>query len=97
MLATENHPYLLDELEAGYNLIPSHMHSAIENYIIRGLPPGGFLTAVLANDLMGAVGRADHKNQQALVGWCQFIYNHTPSTSHGSYEAVEKWLARFHA
>lgn len=97
MLATDNHPCLLDELKAGYNLIPSHMHSAIENYILHGFSPGGFLTAVLANDLMEAVGRADQINQQSLVGWCRFIYNHTPSTSHGSYEAVEKWLAQFHA
>jgi hypothetical protein len=35
------------------------MHEPITLWIERGLPPGHFLTALLSNDFMEAVARAD--------------------------------------
>lgn len=76
---------------SGYE-VPEHTQGAIERYILDRLAPGGFLTAVLANDLFGAVGRADAMNTHALkdiVGW---IYMRAPRDCWGSYEIVRKYL-----
>lgn len=65
----------------------------IDNYVKHGLEPGGFITAVLANDLMSALGRADTENRQDIFEIAQYVYNKIPSGCHGSYEKVDKWLA----
>lgn len=72
--------------------IPDHTKGALERYILDGLEPGGFLTAVLANDLFGAVGKADHMNAYALKDICGWVYNYAPRNSWGSYEIVRKYL-----
>lgn len=65
---------------------------SIDNYVHLGIPPGGFITSVLANDLMEALGRADTENRFDIFEICQYIYNGIPSTCHGSYEIVDQWL-----
>lgn len=77
----------------GLHLIPSHMHGAVERYIMHGIPGGSFLNAVLSNDLQGAFARADLENQHAMHGWAQFIYNYLPASAHGSPEQVAEWIA----
>jgi len=72
--------------------IPEHTRGALERYFIDRLPPGSFLTAVLANDLMTAMGKADHMNQIALKDICGWIYMTAPVDSWGSYEQVRKYL-----
>lgn len=86
--------YIEERLKAGQHLIPSHMTDAIKLYVLHGIPPGSFLTAVLSNDLFEAVGRADDANQQALVGWVLFLYNYVPSGCKGSPEHYREWIAR---
>lgn len=66
----------------------------IDNYVTKNWEPGGFVTAVLANDLMGAFGRADIENRQDLFEICEYVYNEIPGSCHGSYEVVKKWLSR---
>lgn len=66
----------------------------IVNYVNFGLPPGGFITAVLSNDLFGAIGRADAENLRDLHEICLFVYNKIPSECWGSRQSVERWLAR---
>ena len=75
-----------------YPEIPELTRGALLRYVNDGLRPGGFLTCVLSNDLMGAISRADVFNQKALLKICQFIYNEMPSNSHGSREKVENWM-----
>lgn len=76
-----------------YDKIPvSYMRDAMEQYLEHGIGPGSFLTAVLANDLMEAAGRADHNNQAALFEWAAWLYNYAPRGSFGSYEAVSAWI-----
>lgn len=72
--------------------IPPHTQEAIENYLIRGYEPGGFVTAVLCNDLFSATGKADHVNRANL--WCivTWIANNAPSASFGDYERMRNWL-----
>lgn len=40
-----------------------------------GYPGGSFVQAVVNNDLMAAVGRADNINVHALKFYCQLMYN----------------------
>ena len=75
-------------------LIPEHMHSGLLNYIEHGIGPGGFLTAVLSNDLIGAFMRADERNTYAMRDWVDFVYNYAPATCHGSPEAVDAWIKK---
>jgi hypothetical protein len=70
----------------------SHTRQAIENYIIDGYQPGGFLTAVFANDLFGAMGSADHLNKFAMAEICGWIYNEAPRDCWGNYQVVKDYL-----
>jgi hypothetical protein len=74
-----------------YN-IPMHTRGALERYVVNGYEPGSFLMAVLTNDLMGAVGRADDMNRYALFDICLWLYNEAPSNCHGSFETVVEYI-----
>lgn len=67
---------------------------SLERYVVFGLPPGGFLSAVLRNDFMEAAGRADDSNQRKLHQWAKIVYNDIPRQCHGSAEAVSKWIEK---
>ena len=73
-------------------MIPELTLDALDRYVNHRLQPGGFLTAVLSNDLFGAVGKADSYNKLALTDICQYIYNEVPSNAWGSYEVVRNYL-----
>jgi len=62
-----------------YGLIPSHTLHALEQFLSDGQPVGGFLTAVLDNDLKNAIGRADRENLSALEQIVKLIYNYFPA------------------
>lgn len=80
-----------------YEQIPLSTQDALVNYVDHGLIPGGFLKAVLSNDLFKAVGRADASNRATLPLIVQFVYNRCPMDCWGSSEAVEKYAERKHA
>lgn len=75
-----------------YEDVRPDMLDAIDRYVTHGIPTGSFLAAVLCNDLMEAMGRAHMDNRMALFEICGYIYNETPSASHGSVERVKAWL-----
>jgi hypothetical protein len=75
------------DINTGNNLTDE----GLENYLMRGFQPGGFLTAVLANDLRLAVGRADHWNLDNLPRIVKEVTFKMPSISWGSYAAVKDW------
>jgi len=76
-------------------VISDEMLASLKGYVEQGRPVGGFLTAVLANDLMDACGRADDTNIQNLPAFAAWVYNECPSPAHGSREKVKAWLAKF--
>lgn len=84
--------YVIEQMERGFHLIPDHMHGAIKRYILNGMQPGGFLTALLSNDLMGAMRKGDDDNLRALADWGRFLYNYVPSGSYGSVTNFNAWL-----
>jgi hypothetical protein len=74
--------------------VPSHTLSGIERYIHERIEPGGFLRAVLENDLVQALGRADAANREALFDIVEYLYNHAPAKCWGSPERVAAWIGK---
>ena len=72
--------------------IPDYMMDGLKRYIEQGIEPGSFLTAVLCNDLNGAVGRADDQNVKNLPAYIGYLYNEAPSPCWGSPEKVKAWM-----
>ena len=79
---------------ADWSLIPHHMRGAVERYVMHGIPPGSFLTALINNDLREAVARADDMNVNRLPDYVRFFYNSAPSGSWGHPDAVSQWTRR---
>lgn len=71
--------------------VPSHAQESIENYLMCGWHPGGFLTAMFAGDLFRAAGSGDQANGQRMQVIAKWIMYSAPDGSWGSYEAVENW------
>ena len=77
--------------------IPEDTRRALDAYV-RGEHPypfGSFVTAVLANDLVGAVLHADDNNRELLMDYASYLYNDMPMRTGdpardmwGSYAAV---------
>ncbi len=72
--------------------ISDHMLDSLRRYIEKRSPVGGFLTAVIQNDLRMAVTRADDNNLRNLPAFISYLYNEAPSQCWGSKEKVEKWV-----
>ncbi len=83
-----NHEY---SAEAIARLVPSGLRSGLIRHILVGGTVGGFLTALLENDLMEAVPRADSGSLAGLRELCQFVHGYTPRDCHGSREIVRAW------
>jgi hypothetical protein len=75
-----------------YELIPKHMMAGIKRYVEDRIEAGGFLNAVLCNDLKQAVGQADHINIQLIPVYVSYLYNNVPNACWGSREKVNAWL-----
>jgi len=73
---------------------PKNVVDSLRRYVVDRIPTGGFLQAVLENNLMEAVGRADHVNIQCLPDICCYVYNEIPDSCWGSPEAVTAWLEK---
>jgi hypothetical protein len=76
-------------LECG---VPDNLHDGLLAYITQRRPVGGFLMAVLSNDLAQAAVRADPITGLWLREVVLFLFNHAPSQCWGSPAAVEAWL-----
>ena len=74
--------------------ITAETREALDRYINDHLEPGGFLYAVLCNDLKEACARADVRNRYAIWHIVNHLYNNCPSTCWGTPERVTAWLER---
>lgn len=75
-----------------YYPIRDDLYGALERYLNHGILPGGFMTAVLENNLRDAIARADHGNGRNLRNIVGYVYNHLPSDAWGSRERVEAYV-----
>jgi hypothetical protein len=76
-----------------YDLMPEVIKDSLDRYAKDKCPTGGFLYAVLSNNLFEAFGAASENNREALFDIVSYIYNELPSTCWGDPEKVRRWLA----
>lgn len=82
------------DMASEYN-IPATTLDGITLYITRGIAPGHFLTAVIENDLLGAISRADTANLEALSRIVSFFYDQAPHNCWRSRDNMNKWIKGF--
>ena len=77
-------------------MIPDDTKGMIDRYAKDGVQPGGFLTAVLSNDLFDALNRADMHNRESIFSICEYIYNKIPMECWGTRAKVDAWVIKKH-
>jgi len=82
----------LYDLPANYACIPEYTLRAIRRYVEFHEETGGFLKAVLSNQLQESFSRADDHNLAAMQSIVMLVFNRVPAACHGSPEAYEEWL-----
>tara|TARA_Y100000310_G_scaffold42170_1_gene39435 strand:- start:3001 stop:3273 length:273 start_codon:yes stop_codon:yes gene_type:complete len=75
-----------------FDLLPERLRGGVRDYIEEGNPPGGFLTAVIQNDLMGSLRRADGSSRKHLFDIGFFFYNEAPGNCWGTPEIMAAWI-----
>ena len=75
-------------------MIPARTLDALERYATWHVRPGDFLLAVLRNDLLAAVTRADAENLAALRDIVLHVYWELPGPCWGTRAKVLDWLAQ---
>jgi hypothetical protein len=74
--------------------VPRDFADPMANYLIYGYDPGGFFTALLANDFFAAIQRSHPSNTvealKCLVGW---INDCMPPEAYSSYDVVADWTS----
>jgi hypothetical protein len=79
-------------MNVDYSLLPEHMQDGARRYIENHIEPGGFMRAVLENNLVEAFARADSINAEHMPQWAQWLYWQCPSSAWGSKSTVDRWL-----
>jgi hypothetical protein len=77
-------------------LIPDAVYHGLMDYALNHNPTGGFLQAVLENDLYMAAIRADSYSLRGLKAIMMFLGNGVewiPRNSHGSKQAYADWIS----
>jgi hypothetical protein len=77
-----------------YREAPPRILDSIRAYVEHRRAPGGFLMAVLSNDLRGAFQAADGESRRGLGTILRFLNLEVPATCWGSPAKVAAWLRR---
>lgn len=77
-----------------YSQIPERVMQNLLYYVKGEEYPGGFLYAVLSNDLFSAIGRADREMLPLIPLLVHYIHWEVPSGCHGSPEHVREWMIK---
>ena len=72
--------------------IPESTINALLRYVNGHIETGGFLRAVLENNLRDSFIKADMFNEAALREIVAWLYTKAPSGCWGSPEKVQKWI-----
>jgi len=75
--------------------LPPRMRGGLVRWVLFGIRPGDFLCAVLSNDLMAALGRADDVNKNLLWEVGLFLHNGCPGECWGSRDLFNNWKGMF--
>ena len=93
LFVTNSETAVVDALKA-YPKIPAATIKALHRYVVDKIPTGGFLNAILTNNLLESCARADEWNKAALFDILSFCYNEIPSPCWKSKQAVQEWLKK---
>lgn len=77
-----------------WSLVPEHTAESLRLFIEEGAHPGGFLEAVLSNDLAKSVRLAVDENRPKLADIVTFLLRHVPSEAWGSPDKFQAWIDR---
>lgn len=72
--------------------LPFTVIESIQRYVDFGTPPSQFLEAVICNNLVMSVARADERNLQLLPAIVTYLYNEVPAMCWGSREKYQRWI-----
>jgi len=75
-----------------YNTLPDRLRHGMQRYVDHGIEPGSFLMAVLENDLIGAVNKADPDNFKDLKTIVNWFHWELPARCWGTKDVVENWI-----
>jgi hypothetical protein len=79
----------------GDYLMTEQCRVALNRYISHGVPPGGFLQAVICNDLMSAVSHADMENINLIPEYVKYLFNDALGDCWGSPKIMQEWMEKF--
>lgn len=85
-------PYEKAREHSDYRLIPQRILISLYEYVNNRQQTGGFLAAVLCNDLFAAIGKADKESLAAIREIVVFIHMEVPSPCYGNAAAVDAWI-----
>jgi len=68
-----------------------HLGGGVRRYLMDGIMPGGFLAALLANDLEQAALMADKSNAANLAELGFWLNYHLPTYAIGDYPTIHNW------
>lgn len=77
-----------------YQKAPNNLGDHLKLYIEHHIPMGGFMNAVLENDLLEAYFRADDINRRLIFEIVSWLYSQAPVECWGSAKKVSEWLLR---
>lgn len=72
--------------------LPKNLLAGLKRYAEEGIPTGGFLRAVLENNLKEAFARADGHSEPRMAEIVSYVYNDMPAACQGSPEKVDAWI-----
>jgi hypothetical protein len=75
-----------------YSILPEYIQGGAQRYIEHGILPGGFLQAVICNDLKESFGKADDINIRKMFDIVSFFYNEAPLACWGSEKKMDHWI-----
>lgn len=73
-------------------IITDGMMGSIQDYIENRVRPGGFLSAIICNDLKKAVMFANDINIKNIPAFVEYFYNNAPTNYWGSDLKMNHWL-----
>jgi len=74
-------------------ILPERFAGDMALWIEYGVAPGGFLQAVLTNDLRDTFARADYQSVREVAGIVSWLYNEAPAGCWGSPADCAAWYA----
>ena len=80
--------------QTGRFYISPYTMNIIKGYIRDGYQPGSFLTAIICNDLRGAINHGDDENIRNIPAFVIFFCNKAPADCWGSQEKMKLWVQK---